>query len=197
LARAILSYGPSSVKRMRLADEPRGEPTPQRWLAAEVRPTDAANGKRRDDRTRCGPTAARAHLDHRRVGPPRHPAKRQDWKAQAVHPPEHRKDIERSDCGRLLQRRANVNQSCFDAVLEGAFASTDHVRGAVLPLAREPVPWCLLIPHACRSARVTGIFALRFSSFSRRSSPRSGTLPHFARKASNPETPKPPEIRGF
>ena len=33
-------------------------------------------------------------------------------------------------------------------------------------------------------ARVTSTFALRFSSFSRRSSPRSGALPHFARKRS-------------
>ncbi len=37
---------------------------------------------------------------------------------------------------------------------------------------------------ACRSLRVTSTFALRFSSFRRRSSPRSGSRPHFARKRS-------------
>jgi hypothetical protein len=49
-------------------------------------------------------------------------------------------------------------------------------------------PWPCRAAFSChtlwRSSRVTGSLALRFSSFRRRSSPRSGALPHFARNRS-------------
>ncbi len=86
-----------------------------------------------------------------------------------------------------LERRGALGQALLDAILErtpaGPALAPACVPGCSWPAVKSKRA-AVSFQTRCRSPRVTSTLALRFSSLSARSSPRSGARPHFARKRS-------------
>ena len=85
-----------------------------------------------------------------------------------------------------LERRGALGQALLDTILKRTLGGGSTVAPRSLPGCSPAKSKRAAVSfHArCRSARVMSTLALRFSSLSWRSSPRSGARPHFARKRS-------------